>query len=74
MNKIKKMIASIFIPKNTDYCHHRFKYNKKKECYCAKPCIFWKDTGGWEHCRLLDEELTIQDMVKDCGINLSKEN
>ena len=66
---IKKLIAKILIPKKTPYCHHRFKYDKKHKVYCVKPCIFWSDDGGWEYCKLLKQELSIQDQVKDCGIN-----
>lgn len=66
---IKKLIAKILIPKKTPYCHHRFKYDKKHKVYCTKPCIFWSDDSGWEYCKLLKQELSIQDQVKDCGIN-----
>ena len=66
---IKKLIAKILIPKKTLYCHYKFKYDKKRDCYCAKPCVFLKDKNGWEYCKLLKKELTIQDQVKDCGIN-----
>ena len=69
MNLIKRLIASIFIPKKSPYCHHRFKYMKKYGTYGAKPGILWTDEGGWEYCKLLKQELTIQDQVKDCGIN-----
>lgn len=69
MKLIKKLIASIFIPKNTPYCHHRFKYIKKIGTYGAKPCRYWRDDGVWEYCALLKQELSIQDQVKDCGIN-----
>ena len=69
MNKLKLMIAKLFIPKDTLYCHHKFKYNKKKNCYGAKPCRYWVCYNGWEYCKLLHKELDIQDQVKDCGIN-----
>lgn len=68
MNKVKENIASLFIPKNSHYCHHSFKPNKKYG-YCAKPCIFWCYKNGMEYCRLLKKELSIQDQVKDCCIN-----
>lgn len=68
MNKLKEKVASIFIPKNSPYCHHKFKKNKKYG-YSAKPCIFLTDRNGMEYCRLLKRELTIQDQVKDCEIN-----
>lgn len=73
MLKIKEKWASLFIPKNTPYCHHSFKPNKKYGM-SAKPCKYWclkfteyKETV--EYCKLLKEELSIQDQVKDCGIN-----
>lgn len=69
---IRKLIAKILIPRKTLYCHHRFKFNKKKNIYCSKPCIYWKDDGGWEYCKYLKKELSIQDQVKDCGINEDK--
>lgn len=74
MNKLKKKLASFFIPKNTPYCHYKFKKTKKYGYY-AKPCIFlcekynkeWKCRA--EYCRLIKDFLEIQDQVKDCGIN-----
>lgn len=73
MNKIKEKWASLFIPKNTPYCHHRFKANKKHGI-CAKSCRYWtykKLYSGeeLEYCKLLKQVLDIQDQVKDCGIN-----
>lgn len=67
--KIRLFIAKLFIPKRTPYCHHRFKYIKKYGTYGAKPCRYWTDKNCWEYCKLLKKELTIQDQVKDCGIN-----
>ncbi len=67
MNKIKEKLSSVFIPKNSSYCHHNFKVTKFG--YCAKPCIFWCCKNGIEYCKLLKKELSIQDQVKDCGIN-----
>ena len=68
MNKLKEKIASLFIPKNSPYCHYRFKKSRKYG-YCAKPCIFFTYKNGMQYCRLLKEELYIQDQIKDCGIN-----
>ena len=65
---LKELIASMFIPKNTPYCHHRFK-NNRKYGRCAKPCIFWCRKNGLEYCKYLKQELSIQDQIKDCGIN-----
>ena len=73
MNKLKEKWASLFIPKNTPYCHHSFKPNKKYGI-SAKPCKYWtikrlEDGEELEYCKLLKEVLYIQDQVKDCGIN-----
>lgn len=73
MKKIKEIYASLFIPKNTPYCHHKFKKNKKYGTY-AKPCRYWKiiytsDNKPVEYCKLINQILDIQDQVKDCGIN-----
>ena len=70
---IKEKWASLFIPKNTPYCHHKFKPNKKYGI-SAKPCKYWhleynEYKEPIEYCKLLKEELSIQDQVKDCGIN-----
>lgn len=69
INKLIRKIASIFIPKNTLYCHHRFKYSRKYRCNVAKPCIFFESYGGRHYCKLLKQYLIIPDQVKDCGIN-----
>lgn len=69
MNKLIRKIASIFIPKNTPYCHHNFKYSRKYKCRMAKPCIFFRSYNGRHYCILLRQRLTIYDQVKDCGIN-----
>ncbi len=73
MKKIKEIWASLFIPKNTPYCHHKFKKSKKYGT-CAKPCRYWEiiytsDNKPVEYCKLLNQILDIQDQVKDCGIN-----
>lgn len=73
MNKLKEKWASLFIPKNTPYCHHSFKPHKKYGI-CAKPCRYWtikrlEDGEELEYCKLLKQVLDIQDQVKDCGIN-----
>ncbi len=72
--KIKEKIASIFIPKHSPYCHHSFKPNKKygisaKSCryFCIK---YNKEYDCYmEYCKLIKDFLSIQDQVKDCGIN-----
>ena len=72
-----KLLAKLFIPKNTPYCHHKFKKNKKGQVY-AKPCKYWcykfnkEYNCKMEYCKYLKEVLDIQDQVKDCGINLDK--
>lgn len=69
-----KLLAKLFIPKKTPYCHHRFKPNKKYGM-SAKPCKYWcmkyDKVYGYkrEYCRYLKDYLYIQDQVKDCGIN-----
>ena len=68
MKKIKELWVSLFIPKNSPYCHHRFKKNEKYG-YCAKPCRYWCYKNRLEYCKYLKQELSIQDQVKDCGIN-----
>lgn len=74
MLKIKEKWASRFIPKNTPYCHHRFKKNEAGNFY-AMPCKYWclkynkKYDDVMEYCKLLKDYLSIQDQVKDCGIN-----
>lgn len=72
MLKIKEKWASLFIPKNTPYCHHSFKPNKKYGM-SAKPCKYWclkENIFGYkkEYCKYLKDYLDIQDQVKDCGI------
>lgn len=73
MNKLIRKIASIFIPKNTPYCHHKFR--NKKGCMVAKPCPFfcYRYNKEWDYeahyCKLLKDFLDVQDQVKDCGIN-----
>lgn len=77
--KIKEIWASMFIPKNTPYCHHRFKEDKKGRV-CAKPCKYWcykknkKYNCQMEYCKYLKCFLDIQDQIKECGINEYKFN
>lgn len=66
---IKKIIAKLIVPKHTPYCHYRFKYNKKYDTYIAKSCPFLTDKNNWEYCKYLNQELSIQDQVKDCDID-----
>lgn len=71
---LKKLISKLFIPKNSPYCHYRFKRRKNGMVY-AKPCKYWctKKKDDYEvpleYCKYLKEVLSIQDQVKDCGIN-----
>lgn len=71
------MIEKLFIPKNTPYCHHKFK--KTKYGISAKSCRYWcyKYNSEWkckaEYCKYLKKFLLIQDQVKDCGINEVKD-
>ena len=71
---LKEKWASLFIPKNSPYCHHKFKKNRKYG-YSAKPCRYFcykynKEDGEYEeYCKYLKDYLYIQDQVKDCGIN-----
>lgn len=68
-----KIIAKLIIPKNTPYCYtpiefaengykvkhcpfHKYKFNKEYNC-------------KMEYCNYLKDFLSIQDDVKDCGIN-----
>lgn len=69
-----KLLAKLFIPKNTPYCHHSFKLNKKYGIN-AKPCRYFTYKYNkeydckMEYCKYLKNYLSIQDQVKDCGIN-----
>lgn len=65
---IKKIWACLFIPKKTPYCHHDFK--EKYGLLYAKPCKYWCLKNGVEYCKLLKKELSIQDQIKGCGINV----
>lgn len=73
--KLKEKWASLFIPKNTLYCHKTIKYIAKSNKVIAGPCKYWtykfdNDYGySREYCKYLKEFLSIQDQVKDCGIN-----
>lgn len=66
-------IRKIFIPKNTPYCHHNFKKNKKYGI-SARPCVnlcmkYNKEYGcKMEYCKYLKDFLNIQDQVKDCEV------
>lgn len=77
---IKEKWASLFIPKHSPYCHHSFEPNKKLSkidslAVSAKPCKYlkWKYNKEYdchmEYCKYLKDFLSIQDQVKDCGIN-----
>lgn len=73
-----EILAKLFIPKNTPYCHHSFKPNKKYDM-SAKPCRYftYKYNKEWgckaQYCKYLKDFLSIQDQVKDCGINECEE-
>lgn len=78
MNKLRELWASLFIPKNTPYCHHGFKKHIRKYCgtkMYAKSCKYLtcKYNKEWEckaeYCKYLHKFLDIQDQVKDCGVN-----
>ena len=74
MLKIKELYASLFIPKNTPYCHHSFKPNKKygmSAKHCKYLCYKYNEEYNceMEYCKYLKEFLDIQDQVKDCGVN-----
>ena len=74
MINIKEKWASLFIPKKSPYCHHKFKYNGHLG-FSANPCKYfcYKYNKEWkckmEYCKYLKDFLSIQDQVKDCGIN-----
>ena len=73
MLKIKEWWVSLFIPKNSPYCHHNFKKDRNGRPY-AKPCRYFDvisnpDGEPIEYCKYLKQILDIQDQVKDCGIN-----
>lgn len=69
-----ELLAKLFIPKNTPYCHHSFKSNKKYGM-SAKSCRYFTYKYNkeydckMEYCKYLKDFLSIQDQVKDCGIN-----
>lgn len=74
MSKIREWWASLFIPKNSPYCHHKFKVHRKYGM-SAMPCKYftYKYNKFYEckmqYCKYLKNYLMIQDQVKDCGIN-----
>lgn len=74
IDKIKIWWWALFVPKNTPYCHHRFKLSKKYG-YCAKPCRYWcrkydpEYMYDREYCKILKDFLSVDDQIKDCGIN-----
>lgn len=73
--KLKNIIAKIIIPKNTCYCYTPKKPLKNGMGYRVKNCPYfkWKYNKEWgykaEYCKYLKDFLSIQDSVKDCGIN-----
>lgn len=75
---IKEKWASLFIPKETIYCHHRFRYSKKYKNVVANPCKYFcykyneECDSAMEYCKFRKTFLQIQDQVKDCYINMPK--
>lgn len=76
--KLKETIAKMRIPKNTSYCYTpkgwingngTIPYMKIKKCpyFRKKYNKEWKCDA--EYCKYIHDFLSIQDMVKDCGIN-----
>ena len=74
MNKLKMLWARLFIPKRSPYCHHRFKKDAQGRPY-AKACRYWTTQYDpeWkyerEYCRLMQAHLSLDDQIKDCGLN-----
>lgn len=72
---LKEKWASLFIPKNTPYCYKPKKPLKNGIGYRVKPCPYfkWKYNEEYnekmEYCTYLKDFLSIQDSVKDCGLN-----
>mgnify|MGYP006989325359 CR=1 FL=1 len=56
---------------NGPYCYSPVEFPNEKNnwVYRTKTCPFWKFQNGQEYCSFLKSELSIQDQVKDCGIN-----
>ena len=73
MNRIKRLLASLFIPRNTNRCHAGFRFIKGK-ISGPRVCPFLTEKRGWEYCRLLHKELDVQMQVKECKINVRKHN
>lgn len=70
----KELIAKIRIPKDTPYCYTPIK-PLENGGYRVKPCPYFKIkyNSEWgcnaEYCKYIKDYLSIQDSVKDCGIN-----
>ena len=68
-----KIIGKLIIPKNTPYCYTPIKFTengyKVKHCpfHCKK--VNKEYNCKMEYCRYLKDFLSVQDDVKDCGIN-----
>lgn len=73
MNKIKIVILSLVIPKNTNRCHAGVRINKDK-ILDPRVCPFLTEKNGWEYCKLLNKELDVQMQIKECNINVRKHN
>ena len=78
--KLKFLLDKLLVPKHTPYCYtpkNPIKPSKKYPCggYKIKRCPFWciKYNSEWtckaEYCKYIKDFLSIQDQVKDCGIN-----
>lgn len=68
-----KLIRRLFIPKDTPYCHHAFKYSKRYGMYaksCRNWCMKYDKVYGYkrEYCKYLKSFLDIQDQVKGCEV------
>lgn len=77
---IKQFIAKLLIPKNTPYCYiskktikpsKKYPYGGYKIKHCPFLCMKYDEEMGYkqEYCEYLKEFLSIQDEVKDCGVN-----
>ena len=72
MNKLKKIINKILIPKNTPYCYKLRKGKRNKgswlDGYKVKPCPYWKQLKEKDeygnnicYCKLLKQKSEYQD-------------
>lgn len=77
---IKQFILKLFIPKHTSYCYiprkpikpsNKYLYGGFKVKHCPFHCYKFNKEYGYrmEYCRYIKNYLSIQDDVKDCGVN-----